>query len=224
MHQRLCDPSMVFLGDCKIQWFWWYGKDDFDFPRQPTVDCCLKHFVHLWICRHLSAQRYRTWLHIIYDSDSFGEYCNVLLPFCNCSVVPKLMSRDVLRYDWQSEEQTQRTICKKLHYKHYCTQIFYAYKNLFQTYNKNKNLSSKNLFYHPNLITPLRAWAGAHVSLCAVRRRLLEAGRKAKNPLKSSFPTQKWRQTLNQDGQKSKYWTVENFQKVLFSVESHLFV
>jgi len=23
MHQRLCDPSMVFLGDRKIQWFWW---------------------------------------------------------------------------------------------------------------------------------------------------------------------------------------------------------
>ena len=31
------------------------------------------------------------------------------------------MSREVLRYDWQSEEQTQRTICKKLHCKYYCT-------------------------------------------------------------------------------------------------------
>ena len=81
----------------------------------------LKHFVHLWICRHLSAQSYRTWLHIIYDSDSFGDYCNVPLPFHNCSVVPKLMSREVLRYDWQSEEQTQRTVCKKLHCKYYCT-------------------------------------------------------------------------------------------------------
>ena len=81
----------------------------------------LKHFVHLWICRHLSAQSYRTWLHIIYDSDSFGDYCNVPLPFYNCSVVPKLMSREGLRCDWQSEEQTQRTICKKLHYKYYCT-------------------------------------------------------------------------------------------------------
>jgi len=48
---------------------------------------------------HLSAQSYRTWLHIIYDSDSFGDYCNVPLPFYNCSVVPKLMSWEVLRYD-----------------------------------------------------------------------------------------------------------------------------
>jgi len=44
-------------------------KDDFDFPRQPSADCCLKHFVHLWICWHLSAQSYWTWLHIIYDSE-----------------------------------------------------------------------------------------------------------------------------------------------------------
>ena len=70
-------------------------------------------------------------------------------------------------------------------------QIFYAYKNLLQTYNKNINLSPENLFYHPNLITWLRSWDGAHISLCTVRRRLLEAGRKAKKPLKSSFPTQK---------------------------------
>ena len=42
-----------------------------------------------------------------YDSDSFGDYCNVLLPFYNCSVVPKLMSREVLRYDWQSEAGAQ---------------------------------------------------------------------------------------------------------------------
>ena len=40
-----------------------------------------------------------TWLHIIYESDSFGDYCNVPLPFHNYSVVPKLMSREVLRYD-----------------------------------------------------------------------------------------------------------------------------
>jgi len=56
-----------------------------------------------------------------YDSDSICDYCNVPLPFYNCSVVPKLMSREVLRCDWQSEEQTKRTICKKLHCKCYCT-------------------------------------------------------------------------------------------------------
>ena len=97
------------------------GKTIFGFFRQLSVDCCLKHFVHLWICRLLSAQSYRTWLHIIYDSDSFGDYCNVPLPFYNCSVVPKLVSWEILRYDWQSEEQTQRTICKKLHCKYHCT-------------------------------------------------------------------------------------------------------
>ena len=31
------------------------------------------------------------------------------------------MSPEALRYDWQSEAQTQRTICKKLHCKYYCT-------------------------------------------------------------------------------------------------------
>ena len=49
---------------------------------------------------------------MIYDIDSFGDYCSVPLPFYNSSVVPKLMSREVLRNDWQSEEQTQRAICK----------------------------------------------------------------------------------------------------------------
>jgi len=49
----------------------------------------------------LSAQSYRKWLHIIYGSDSFGDYCNVPSPFYNCSVVPKLLRREVLRCDWQ---------------------------------------------------------------------------------------------------------------------------
>ena len=96
------------------------------FRFSSTAFCRLLFFkafrtVHLWICRHLSAQSYRTWLHIFYDSDSFGDYCNVPLPFYNCSVVPKLMSREVMSYDWESEEQTQCTICAKLHCKRYCT-------------------------------------------------------------------------------------------------------
>jgi len=128
MHQRPCDPSMVFLGDRKIHYFWWYRKDDFDFPISSevvnfatSVDCCLKHFVHLWIFRDLSAQSYQTWLHIIYDSDSFGDYCNVPLPFYNFSEVPKLMSLEFCATTDRSEEQTQRTIGKKHHCKYYCT-------------------------------------------------------------------------------------------------------
>jgi len=35
---------------------------------------------------------------VLYDSDSFGDYYNVPLPLYNCSVVPKLISREVLRY------------------------------------------------------------------------------------------------------------------------------
>jgi len=58
-----------------------------------------RHPLRLESPLHLSAQSYRTWLHIIYDSDSFGDYCNVPSPFYNCSVVPKLMSWEVLRYD-----------------------------------------------------------------------------------------------------------------------------
>ena len=67
------------------------------FRFSSTAFCRLlqKHFVHLWACRQLSAQSYRTWLHIIYDSDSFGDYCNVPLLFHNCSVVPELFSREV---------------------------------------------------------------------------------------------------------------------------------
>jgi len=59
--------------------------------KPAVVDGLLDNF-YLWICRHLSAQSYGTWLHIIYDSGSFGDYCNVPLPCYNCSVVPKLMS------------------------------------------------------------------------------------------------------------------------------------
>ena len=39
------------------------------------------------------------------------------------------MSREVLRYNWQSEEQTQRTICKKLHCKYHCTLTMYIRLN-----------------------------------------------------------------------------------------------
>jgi len=38
----------------------------------------------------------------------YFDDCTVPLPFYNCSVVPKLVSREVLLYDWQSEEQTQQ--------------------------------------------------------------------------------------------------------------------
>jgi len=57
--------------------------------------------------------------------------------------------------------------------------------------------------------------AGGHISSSTVRRRLLEAGRKAKKPLKSSFLRKKWKQKLEWV---KKIW---NCRKMLFSNERH---
>ena len=51
--------------------------------------------------------------------------------------------------------------------------------------------------------------AGVHISSSTARRRLLEAGRKAKKPLKKQLLTQKMKTKIRM-GNKYKYWTVED--------------
>jgi len=52
--------------------------------------------------------------------------------------------------------------------------------------------------------------AGVHISSSTARRRLLEAGRKAKKPLKKQLLTQKMKTKIRM-GNKYKCWTVEDW-------------
>jgi len=55
--------------------------------------------------------------------------------------------------------------------------------------------------------------AGGHLNSSS----LLEPGRKAKKPLKSSFLLKKWRQK-NRNGKKLKVWTVGNLKDAVFNI------
>lgn len=65
---------------------------------------------------------------------------------------------------------------------------------------------------------------GFDVSSSTVRRRLLEAGRKARRPTKKQFLTTKMMKKRLAWAKKYKSWTADDWKKVIFSDETHLFV
>lgn len=65
---------------------------------------------------------------------------------------------------------------------------------------------------------------GVEVSTSTVRKRLLEVGRKAKRPRKKQFITQKMMKKRLAWAKKYRSWTVNDWKKVIFSDETHLFV
>ena len=68
------------------------------------------------------------------------------------------------------------------------------------------------------------ASAGVCISSSTVRRRLLEAGKKAKKPLKKHLLTKKMKKKRLHWAKAHKNWTIEDWKKVLFTNESHFFV
>lgn len=65
---------------------------------------------------------------------------------------------------------------------------------------------------------------GFDVSSSTARRRLLEAGRKARRPVKKQLLTHKMKEKRLKWAKKYKSWTADDWKKVIFSDETHLFV
>ena len=68
------------------------------------------------------------------------------------------------------------------------------------------------------------ASAGVRISSSTEKRRRLEAGRKAKKPLKTHLLTKRMKKKRLHWANTHKNWTIEDWKKVLFTDESHFFV
>ena len=66
--------------------------------------------------------------------------------------------------------------------------------------------------------------AGITVSPQTIRRRLIDAGRRAVRPLKKQLLTEAMRKKRLHWAKKYQHWTVEDWKKVIFSDESHFIV
>ena len=65
---------------------------------------------------------------------------------------------------------------------------------------------------------------GIKISSSTVRRRLLEVGRKAYRPVKKQLLTKTMKTKRYKWGLKYKNWTKEDWRRVIFSDETHMFV
>ena len=65
---------------------------------------------------------------------------------------------------------------------------------------------------------------GIEISSSTVRRRLLEVGRKAYRPVKKQLLTKTMKTKRYKWGLKYKNWTKEDWRRVIFSDETHMFV
>ena len=65
---------------------------------------------------------------------------------------------------------------------------------------------------------------GIEISSSAVRRRLLEVGRKAYRPVKKQLLTKTMKTKRYKWGIKYKNWTKEDWRRVIFSDKTHMFV